>query len=56
MATFAEARFVLEANAAPAGQAVQFPQELASFHSPSVAQICAKCFPVHFGKHFSLDK
>jgi hypothetical protein len=41
MAPFAKARIVLEANAAAPGKALQFPQKLASFHSFSVAQICA---------------
>jgi hypothetical protein len=41
MAPFAEARIVLEANAAAPGKALQFPQKLASFHSFSVAQMCA---------------
>jgi hypothetical protein len=41
MAPFAEARIVLEANAAAPGKALQFPQKLASSHSFSVAQMCA---------------
>jgi hypothetical protein len=41
MAPFAEARIVLEANAAAPGKALQLPQKLASLHSFSVAQICA---------------
>jgi hypothetical protein len=42
MAPFAEARLVLEANAAAPGKALQLPQELASSHSLSAAQMCAK--------------
>ena len=41
MAPFAQARIVLEANAAAPGKALQFPQELAPSHIFSVAQICA---------------
>src|ERR1035437_987627 len=45
MAPFAEARLVLEVNAAAAGQPLQLPRELASSHSSSIAQICANRAP-----------
>jgi hypothetical protein len=42
MAAFAETGIVLKAKAAVAGQPLQLPQELASLHDLSIAQICAK--------------